>query len=52
MLVKMDHGRVDGVFETDGYVNGGKYSTDEIAGFIQERVDVINYQNEAKKNVG
>lgn len=52
MFVKMDHGRVDGVFETDGYVDGAKYSTDEIAGFIQERVDVINYQNEAKKNVG
>ena len=38
MFVKMNEGKVDGVFSTDGYVDGRSHSPEEIAGFIHERV--------------
>jgi hypothetical protein len=41
MFVRMDDGPVDGVFKTDGYVDGRKYSPDHIAKFIQERVSLL-----------
>lgn len=41
MFIKMDDGRVDGVFEADGYIDGRKYSPQEIAHFIQERVELL-----------
>jgi len=41
MFVKMDDGSVDGVFKTDGYIDGRKFSPQEIAHFIQERVELL-----------
>ena len=38
MFIRMDDGAVDGVFKTDGYIDGRKFSASEIAAFIQERV--------------
>jgi len=40
MFVRMDDGRVDGVFDTDGYVDGRKYSAADVARFIQQRVEL------------
>lgn len=42
MFVKMDDGSVDGVFKTDGYIDGRKFSPQEIARFIQERVELLH----------
>ncbi len=41
MFVRMDDGAVDGVFKTDGYIDGRKFSAQEIARFIQERVELL-----------
>ncbi|MCH5716685.1 TIR domain-containing protein [Niabella hibiscisoli] len=41
MFIRTDDGAVDGVFKTDGYVDARKFSPDKIAGFIQERVNLI-----------
>lgn len=42
MFVRMDNGEVHGVFNTDGYINGCRHSPSDVAGFIQERVDLLN----------
>jgi TIR domain len=42
MFIKMDDGEVDGVFKTDGYINGKEHSAKEIAIFIKERIDLLN----------
>lgn len=42
MFVKMDDGSVDGVFKTDGYVDSQRFSPQEIARFIQERVELFS----------
>lgn len=42
MFVKMDTGSVDGVFKTDGYVDSQRFSPQEIAHFIQERVELFS----------
>jgi hypothetical protein len=41
MFVRLDDGRVDGVFNTDGYVDGRKHTASDIARFIQERVALL-----------
>jgi len=41
MFVKMDEGKVEGVFSTDGYVDGRTRTPEEIAKFIQERVSLL-----------
>lgn len=41
MYVKMDDGAVDGVFITDGYVDGRRYSPGDIARFVRERVELL-----------
>jgi hypothetical protein len=41
MFVRMDDGPVDGVFQTDGFVDGRKFSPEDIARFIQERVELL-----------
>lgn len=41
MLVKMGDGEVEGVFKTDGYVDGRQHSPREIAEFIRERVILL-----------
>ncbi|MEX2186184.1 MAG: hypothetical protein WD875_05295, partial [Pirellulales bacterium] len=40
MFVRMDDGPVDGVFDTDGYVDGRIYSPAAVARFIHERVEL------------
>lgn len=40
MFIKMDDGVVDGVFKTDGYVDGRKYSANQISDFIIERISL------------
>jgi hypothetical protein len=40
MFVRMDDGAVDGVFKTDGYLDGRKYGPEEIARLIQERIEL------------
>lgn len=40
LFVRMDDGAVDGVFDTDGYVDGRLYSAADVASFIQERVEL------------
>lgn len=42
MFVKMDDGKVDGVFETDGYVNGQTHTPKEIADFIRIRIEILD----------
>ncbi len=41
MYVKMDDGEVQGVFKTDGYIDGKRYSSTEVTGFIQERISLL-----------
>jgi len=41
MYIKMDDGKVDGVFKTDGYIDGRTHSPREIADFIKTRIDLI-----------
>lgn len=40
MYVRMDHGAVGGVFPQDGYIDAGRFSPAQIAGFISERVSL------------
>ena len=40
MFIKMDDGMVQGVFKTDGYIDGRSHSPREIAYFIQERLSL------------
>ena len=40
MFIKMDDGRVDGVFHNDGYIDGRQHTPEEVAGFIRERVEI------------
>lgn len=40
MYIRMDYGKVDGVFITDGYIDGNNHSPSEIATFITERVEL------------
>ena len=42
MLVKLDDGPVTGIYKTDGYVDGRRYSPEEIAGFIEERIELLS----------
>jgi hypothetical protein len=41
MYIKMDDSPVEGVLKTDGYIDGRKFSPEDIAGFIQERVSLL-----------
>jgi hypothetical protein len=41
MFVRMDDGHVDGVFKTDGYIDGRKHAPADVARFIQERVTLF-----------
>lgn len=41
MFIKMDDGQVDGVFSTDGYIDGRTHDTREMAAFIQQRVSLL-----------
>lgn len=41
MYIRLDAGHVDGVFQTDGYIDGTKFTPQELAGFINERLNLI-----------
>ncbi len=42
MFIKMDEGEVDGVFSSDGYIDGRLHTPIEVAEFIQERVSLLS----------
>lgn len=41
MFIRLDSGHVDGVFSTDGYIDGAKFTPQELAFFIKERLNFI-----------
>ncbi len=41
MYIRLDDGNVDGVFKTDGYIDGTKFDSNQLACFIKERLDII-----------
>ena len=40
MFIKMDDGQVDGVFGNDGFIDGRQHSPEQVAVYIQERVEI------------
>lgn len=46
MFVKMDDGKVDGVFDTDGYIDGCSHRPEEVALFINERVVLLHEKDD------
>jgi hypothetical protein len=40
MYIRMDNGKVDGVFNTDGYIDATNHRPEEIASFIVERIEL------------
>ncbi|MGC7893651.1 MULTISPECIES: toll/interleukin-1 receptor domain-containing protein [Vibrio] len=40
MFVRMDQGKVEGVFNTDGYIDGSRHKPSEVAQFILERLEL------------
>jgi hypothetical protein len=41
MFIRTDGGAVEGVFDTDGFIDAQKFSAAEIARFIRERVELL-----------
>ena len=41
MYIKVDDGRVDGVFETDGYIDARHHNPQDVAGYIVERTSFL-----------
>lgn len=41
MFVKLDNAEVDGTFSIDGYIDGAKYNTREVANYILERLKTL-----------
>ena len=42
MYIKMDDGKVNGVFKTDGFIDGRTHTPYEVAKFIKERISVLS----------
>lgn len=42
MFIRMDDGQVDGIFKTDGYIDGRHHSPEQVASFIQQRVQLCS----------
>ena len=42
MYIRLDTGKVDGVFRTDGYIDGTKFSPQQLADFICERFSLLD----------
>ena len=40
MFVRMDQGKVEGVFNTDGFIDGSNHTPEDVAEFIQERLEL------------
>lgn len=41
MFIKMDEGKVEGVFSTDGYIDSRSHTPEEVAAFIKERLSLL-----------
>lgn len=41
MYIRLDAGHVDGVFNTDGYIDGTKFTPQQLANFISERLNFL-----------
>lgn len=41
MYIRLDAGHVDGVFNTDGYIDGPKFTSQQLANFINERLSLF-----------
>ncbi len=41
MYIRLDAGHVDGVFQTDGYIDGTKFTPQQLANFINERLNLL-----------
>lgn len=41
MFVKLDNAKIDGTFSIDGYIDGTKYNTKEVANYILERLNTL-----------
>lgn len=41
MYIRLDDGHVDGVFKTDGYIDGNKFTPQELASYITERIILL-----------
>lgn len=41
MYIRLDAGHVDGVFQTDGYIDGTKFTPQQLANFINERINLL-----------
>ncbi|MCB8817091.1 TIR domain-containing protein [Desulfosporosinus shakirovi] len=41
MFIKLDDGIVNGVFSTDGYIDGRSHTPQEVANFINERINLL-----------
>lgn len=50
MFVRMEPCEVEGVFDSDGYIDGQKHSAEELAGFIEERVTLLRGVTDAENN--
>lgn len=44
MYIKMDDGKVEGVFKNDGYIDGRTHSPKEVALLIKKRIDVLKLE--------
>ena len=42
MLVRFDQSEIDGVFSIDVYIDALKFSENELAEFVIERLEVLN----------
>lgn len=42
MFIKVDEGKVEGVFKTDGFIDAREHNTIEIASFIKERIELLD----------
>ncbi len=42
MFIRMDEGKVDGVFNTDGYIDATTHNPEEVANFIVERIELLS----------
>ena len=41
MFIRLDNGHVDGIFSTDGYIDGRTHSPREVANFINQRINLL-----------
>ena len=42
MFVKFDRAEIDGTFSIDGYIDGSRFKTQEVANFILQRLSTLN----------